>query len=30
MAVAVLEGFEKSRLRALLDHFAAIEDPREP
>ncbi len=30
MTIAPLEGFEKSRLRALLDHFAAIEDPREP
>jgi hypothetical protein len=30
MAAAVLEGFEKSRLRALLDHLAEIEDPREP
>lgn len=30
MTIAVLEGFEKSRLKALLDHFAAIEDPREP
>ena len=25
-----LEGFEKPRLKALLKHFAAIEDPREP
>jgi predicted transposase YbfD/YdcC len=30
MTTAVLEGFEKPRLKALLDHFAAIEDPREP
>lgn len=30
MTIAPLEGFEKSRLKALLDHFAAIEDPREP
>lgn len=30
MTIAVLEGFEKPRLKALLDHFAAIEDPREP
>ena len=30
MTAAVLEGFEKPRLRALLEHFAAIEDPREP
>ena len=27
---AALEGFEKPRLKALLEHFAAIEDPREP
>lgn len=30
MIIAPVEGFEKSRLKALLDHFAAIEDPREP
>lgn len=30
MTTAVLEGFEKPRLKSLLDHFAAIEDPREP
>lgn len=30
MTIATLEGFEKSRLKALLDHFSAIEDPREP
>jgi hypothetical protein len=30
MPVAMLEGYEKSRLRSLLDHFARIEDPREP
>ena len=30
MTTAALEGFEKPRLKALLDHFAAIEDPREP
>jgi predicted transposase YbfD/YdcC len=30
MSMSTLEGFEKPRLRALLDHFAAIEDPREP
>lgn len=30
MSATALEGFEKPRLRALLDHFAAIEDPREP
>jgi predicted transposase YbfD/YdcC len=30
MTIAVLEGFEKPRLKSLLDHFADIEDPREP
>jgi predicted transposase YbfD/YdcC len=30
MSVAVFEGFEKPRLKALLEHFSAIEDPREP
>lgn len=30
MTISALEGFEKPRLRALLDHFAAIEDPRDP
>ena len=30
MSLAVLVAAEKSRLRALLDHFAVIEDPREP
>jgi len=30
MTIAAFEGFEKSRLKALLDHFSAIEDPREP
>lgn len=30
MAVTVLDGFGKPRLKALLDHFAAIEDPCEP
>ncbi|WP_442581241.1 ISAs1 family transposase [Mesorhizobium sp. ASY16-5R] len=30
MSVAILEGFEKSRLKSLLDHFGDIEDPREP
>jgi predicted transposase YbfD/YdcC len=30
MSVTVLLSSEKSRLRALLDHFATIEDPREP
>lgn len=30
MSLAVAELGAKSRLRALLDHFSAIEDPREP
>lgn len=30
MTLATLEGFEKPRLKALLEHFASIEDPREP
>ena len=30
MSLVSLEGFEKPRLKALLEHFAAIEDPREP
>lgn len=30
MSLAMAEGFEKSRLKALLDHFAQIEDPRDP
>jgi predicted transposase YbfD/YdcC len=30
MSLVALEFVEKPRLRALLDHFAAIEDPREP
>lgn len=30
MTVVALEGFEKPRLKALLDHFSTIEDPREP
>ncbi|BCH35696.1 hypothetical protein MesoLjLc_76260 [Mesorhizobium sp. L-8-10] len=30
MTIAALEGFEKPRLKALLDHFSTIEDPREP
>lgn len=30
VTISPLEGFEKPRLKALLDHFAAIEDPREP
>lgn len=30
MPLAALEGFEKPRLKALLEHFASIEDPREP
>ena len=29
MSLAILESFPKSRLRALLDHFADIDDPRE-
>lgn len=29
MTIAALEGFEKPRLKALLEHFSAIEDPRE-
>jgi len=29
MNLATLDFAEKSRLRALLDHFAVIEDPRE-
>lgn len=29
MTTAILESFEKPRLKALLEHFAAIEDPRE-
>ena len=30
MSLDALEGFEKPRLKALLDHFADIDDPREP
>ncbi len=30
MSLAVLASADKPRLRALLDHFARIEDPREP
>jgi len=30
MTIAALEGLEKPRLKALLEHFSAIEDPREP
>lgn len=30
MILAPIEGFEKPRLKVLLDHFATIEDPREP
>jgi predicted transposase YbfD/YdcC len=30
MSIAVVLPPEKSRLRALLDHFAVIDDPREP
>src|SRR5438105_3133921 len=30
MSLVVLDLAEKSRLRALLDHFALIDDPREP
>lgn len=30
MTIAALEGFEKPRLKALLEHFSSIEDPREP
>src|SRR4051812_10317741 len=30
MSVALLESVPKSRLKALLDHFGQIEDPREP
>jgi predicted transposase YbfD/YdcC len=29
MTIAALEGFEKPRLKALLEHFSTIEDPRE-
>ena len=30
MPLTALEGFEKPRLKALLEHFSVIEDPREP
>src|SRR3954463_16191458 len=30
MSVALLESLPNSRLKALLEHFAQIEDPREP
>src|SRR5215210_6496134 len=30
MSLAILESLPKSRLKALLDHFGRIEDPREP
>jgi hypothetical protein len=30
MSLATSDFAAKSRLRALLDHFAVIEDPREP
>lgn len=30
MTIAALEGFEKPRLKALLEHFSTIEDLREP
>src|ERR1700728_218851 len=30
MSILVVETVEKPRLKALLDHFAVIEDPREP
>ena len=30
MSLAILESFPKSRPKALLDHFAATDDPREP
>jgi hypothetical protein len=30
MSLALLQSFPKSRLKALLEHFADIEDPREP
>jgi predicted transposase YbfD/YdcC len=30
MSIVVLESLEKPRLRALLEHFGRIEDPREP
>ncbi|CAN7444782.1 ISAs1 family transposase [Rhizobium sp. LjRoot258] len=30
MTIAAVEGFEKSSLKSLLEHFSALEDPREP
>lgn len=30
MSLTAVFAPEKSRLRALLDHYAVIEDPREP
>ena len=30
MSLAILESLPKSRLKALLEHFAEINDPREP
>src|ERR1700756_251590 len=30
MSLTILLPAEKSRLRALLDHFSVVEDPREP
>jgi predicted transposase YbfD/YdcC len=30
MSITVLEGFEKSRLKLLLEHFGRIDDPRDP
>jgi hypothetical protein len=30
MSLTILLPPEKSRLRALLDHFSVVEDPREP
>ena len=30
MSGEIDEAFRPSRLRSLLDHFAVIEDPREP
>jgi predicted transposase YbfD/YdcC len=30
MTAAIVEGFEKPRLAALLEHFSTIEDPRQP
>src|SRR3954471_9000994 len=30
MSLAVLDSLPKSRLKALLDHFGRIDDPRQP